>query len=712
VTRRPTRGAAVLVALVVAVVLSLGMTVSRGAPADAAPARPEAPLECDPATATDGLLPDGCYGPYPVHNYDINYSSGHFWEVDRNFVGMMTQIAFDVGTWFVRLAQWSVGWAFQFDISQYNSVGLDISKGYQDGFFEGDRFFLFALAYAVLFAYVAYNILRNKAAMALGELVASVVLVAFCSFLVANQGGYMKDTWRLMNEASASLLVAAEGRDPTQATSSDITTAVHSLQSQLHDVFVAQPYDHINWGRSLKGTPCEGARNQALDKGPHDNDDEPRDRMEDAGCDAEADFNADPSASRLGGAVLSMVASGFIATVLSGMGLTVVASKFVALLLFAMAPFIGLFAAFPGAGRRWGWLWLTTLVQAIVAVVGMSFLLSVLLIALRKTLEVTAQIGLVERYFIVIVLISLLSMARTRMLAGAQSTAGRFADNLTNVRMGGGGQQWQGPIGSSGVNLGGVGAAYTSLVGGAAIGLQRTVAQRMRERRAWHNIIKARRQGDRMAGLLHKTFYSDAPGGTHGPGPRYGYGNPASPGGGPDDGPGGPGGAVPEPESEFSPATHQVRLDRMSQRGRRPYEMANIAGGLGWHAERRYWGAIDAARRDYKATIDRGGDPTKARKRYNAAASAADRGYSRHTGQRPNVFAPPWTDRGEVSKKEMKATRRPEPPASGRRLIHEVIVQEQQASGWRFPVRNVTDKFSNWRLRGRGRKWAGKRNLR
>jgi hypothetical protein len=140
--------------------------------------------------------------------------------------------------------------------------------------------------------------------------------------------------------------------------------------------------------------------------------------------------------------------------------------------------------------------------------------------------------------------------------------------------------------------------------------------------------------------------------------------------------------------------------------------MANIAGGLGWHAERRYWGAIDDARRDYKATIDRGGEPTKARKRYNAAASAADRGYSRHTGQRPNVFAPPWTDRGEVTKKEMKATRRPEPPPSSRRLIREVIVAEQQASGWRYPVRNVTDKFSNWRLRTRGQKWAGRRNVR
>ena len=383
-TGRPTCRGAALVALVVAVVVSFGMTVSGGAPADAAPARLGAPLECDPATATDGLLPDGCYGPYPVHNYDINYSSGHFWEVDRNFIGMMTQIAFDVGTWAVRLAQWSVGWAFQFDVSHYDSVGLDISKGYQDGFFAGDRFFLYALSYAVLFAYVAYNVLRNKAAMALGELVASVVLVAFCSFLVTHQAAYMKDTWKLMNEASASLLVAAEGRDPTQATSSDITTAVKSLQSQLHEVFVAQPYDHINWGRSLKGTPCEGARNQALDKGPHDNDDEPREKMEDAGCDAEADFNADPSASRLGGAVLSMVASGFIAIVLSGMGLTVVASKFVALLLFAMAPFIGLFAAFPGAGRRWGWLWLTTLVQSVVAVVGMSFLLSVLLIGVAQ----------------------------------------------------------------------------------------------------------------------------------------------------------------------------------------------------------------------------------------------------------------------------------------------------------------------------------------
>ena len=135
--------------------------------------------------------------------------------------------------------------------------------------------------------------------------------------------------------------------------------------------------------------------------------------------------------------------------------------------------------------------------QAVVAVVGMSFLLSTLLITLKRTLGATADMGLIERFFIVVVLIGLMSQARTRLLAGAQSTAGRFADNLTNVRLGGGGAAWQGPMGSMGPNLAAAGDAYSNLVQATAVGASRTFAQRRREARAWHNTIKARRRGDR-----------------------------------------------------------------------------------------------------------------------------------------------------------------------------------------------------------------------
>ena len=715
VGRRRSGRLAILVALAVAVVITVLWT----SPAGASPARPTAPVACDPATATDGLLPDGCYGPYPVHNYDINYESGSIWDAGSwgsNFIGLLTQITFDVGTWFVRMAQWSIGWSFTFDIAKYTSVGTEISGGYNRAFISGDRFKLVALAYAILFAYVAFNVLRQKAAMALGELVMSIVFVAVSAALLANLNGYMTATWKIMDGASAALLVAGQGTgtsgapnpDPANATKSDIQRAVRDVQSELHNVFVQQPYDQINWGRDLKGQgSCEAARNQALGSGPHDNDPKPRDLMEGAGCDAEAEFNKDPSTSRLGGAFLSMVASAFVSMVLSGMGLTVVSTKFVALLLFAVAPFVGLFAVFPAGGRRWGWLWLTTLVQAVVAVIGMSFLLSTLLITLERTLGATSDMGLVERFFIVVVLIALMSQARSRLLAGAQSTAGRFADNLTNVRVGGGNVPWQGQMGTVGPNLAAAGDAYSNAITSIAGGARRTYAQRRREARSWHNIIKARRRGDRMAGLLHKTYYSDAPGGSNGPGPRGGYGTLAGAGGGP------PIGSVPEP-SEFGEAEHTGRMDNWrGPEGPPPVVRARQATELGWGPEARYWRAIDRARAGYAGTRN-----PKKRAMYDALADQAATKYRNETGATAARYAKPWEKEGLVSSDELRtgrSSRSPAPPSPepvrSRRVIHEVIVQEQMSSGWRFPTRNVTDRFSNWRLRTRGRKWAQKKDV-
>ena len=432
--------------------------------------------------------------------------------------------------------------------------------------------------------------------------------------------------------------------------------------------------------------------------------------MHNAGCDEAADFNKEPSTSRLGGAFLSMVASAFVSVVLSGMGLTVVATKFVALLLFAVAPFVGLFAVFPGGGRRWGWLWLTTLVQAVVAVVGMSFLLSTLLITLKRTLGATADMGLIERFFIVVVLIGLMSQARTRLLAGAQSTAGRFADNLTNVRLGGGGAAWQGPMGSMGPNLAAAGDAYSNLVQATAVGASRTFAQRRREARAWHNIIKARRRGDRMAALVHKTYYSDAPGGSNGPGPRYGYGTLAGAGGGP---PIGPGGFDP---SELGESAHAERMGYWgdAKHGPAPIHRANHAEELGWAPEARYWRAIDRARRGYANSKD-----PERQKHYDVLADKAASRYRKQTGApRGAVLQAVGADgSGHVRRAQHRAVARKRKaptsatPERSRRLIHEVIVQEQQASGWRFPTRNVTDKFSNWRVRTRGRRWARRRDV-
>jgi len=107
-------------------------------------------------------------------------------------------------------------------------------------------------------------------------------------------------------------------------------------------------------------------------------------------CQGPMDYNARPTSGRLGSAVVSMIASGIVGAVLTTMALTVVISKFVLICLCAVAPFIALFAVLPGSGRRWGWMWLTTLVQAVVVAVGLAFVLSMVLTITRIVLDATA----------------------------------------------------------------------------------------------------------------------------------------------------------------------------------------------------------------------------------------------------------------------------------------------------------------------------------
>jgi hypothetical protein len=202
-----------------------------------------------------------------------------------------------------------------------------------------------------------------------------------------------------------------------------------------------------------------------------------------------------------------------------------------------VAPFALLTAVLPGGGRRLSWLWLTTLMQVVLAVVGMSFLLSLLLIGLQRLLDATADVGLVERFFIVNAAVLAVAMTRRRILASGEASAGRLADNLTNTRVGGGGQPWQGPSGSRGINLRNIdkGLLYTGWAAGTATAATAAAAgrvggfvlnafrERAAERRRWHNTVKARIRGDHWAASQTRTYISSQSGGMDGPGPRGGY---------------------------------------------------------------------------------------------------------------------------------------------------------------------------------------------
>ena len=675
------------------------------------------------AVESSGLPPDQCWGSFPSNNYDLGYDEGAWDHFDRRFYGWWTGFFFDLGKGGTQISLWAIGWAYSFDISDYDQFGLIIGEDYRNNLTHNPSFRLVEIAWLALFGWAGFNALRGKLSMAAGEIIVSIVLLGMSTVLMANRAAYMESTWDLMDQSSSALLVAGQGKNP--ATEDEgVETAVADVQKQIHGVFIEQPYDYLNWGHPVSG-PCADARNQALALGPHGSDDFPREQMDEAGCNAEVDFNEEPNGTRLLGAILSMLASFVVSFVLLAVSLTVVVAKFGALLLFALAPFAALSAIFPAAGRRLAWVWLTTLVQMVVAVVGMSFLLSVLLLGVRRLLEETADVGLIERFFIVNLCVLVVAIGRRRLLASSQASAGRVADNLTNVRAGGGGAAWQGPTGSTGANLLGVdrGMRYAALGGAAAVAAGgRAVSQRLRERRAWHNTVKARRRGDRMAGVQAKTYYSDAPGGSNGPGPRGGYGDTGTPAGGgsgprPGSGPGGGSGARP---GAGDGGTRRTAGGPLSPRAR-----AAAAAADGRKPEAAYWGGVDSAGNAYRAATARSTTPEgrqRAERNYSTSVRGHRDRYETATGRSAPMHPEPWAASPGAAAGGRAATgdgsARPARPAGGqeaapqrsRRLVREVVVTETSAS-WRFPVKRMVDKGANAWTRRRGLREARDRDL-
>jgi hypothetical protein len=719
-----------LATLVLAAAVFAGSMLG-ASPAGAAPGRPMAPVACTPGQTTySGVIPDGCYGDYPVKAYDISYAVGidpRSW--GRNMMGFLTGIAFDVGTWFVALAQWSIGWAYKFPIDQYTGATTDLSAMYRGRIFSGALgTSLTTLAYSVLFVYVGFNVLRNRASMALGELVTSVALVACSTFLVGNLAGYVNGMWDLMGHGTAAMLVAADPEStvsPATANKNDIDGAVRRVQGRLHGVFIDEAYDMIQWGGPLK-EPCKKRRNEILsgnvdtswwydvrdkadflDTGIFGANDQPYQLMGDLSeCEDVANFNATPSSDRLGSAVLCMLASITVGLVLTAMALTMVVGNFVVVILFGVSPFLLLFAALPGSGRRLGWLWLTTLVQAVVVDLGLAFVLSMTLTIMQIVLKVTGPAPdgtggrpLIERMALILCLGVLLGVVRNKMTSAGSASAGRITDNLTNVRMGGGGVPWQGPTSTRGFDLGVVGSSFESAskralsqgaiaiaagtAAGAALavtGTGRIVAQRLRERRMWHNTVKARLMGDQISMVSDRSYIgSDLVGSQAGVMPRAGY--PATTPGGP-----GAGGVL-------NDVTDVDLADLMASHPDNLWVKAARANLIGDQAGYEYYRGMATLHANYPLQAGRGGADL-ARSHYDAQAQRLRLKYNQRTDGNPGpgiVVERPWdvasSGRDNLGNPRPDPTRPPIAHLAGPREFGESVRHAPVYPAWAYEKR-------------------------
>jgi hypothetical protein len=386
----------------------------------------------NPCAPTDGstaggdeasIVPDDCWGRFPSSHYDIGCDEGAWNNVSRKVYCTFTDLAFQGARSTTAVALWMVEWAYGFGVyDRFGGPAISIADTYETHLIGPLGLSHLAWFYAI--AWAGFAMLRGKVALAGSELLLSFLLAGLAALLLANPSGYLQGTFRTMGTVSGAVLSTGAGQPPPDD-ALDADAILRPLQAQLHKAFVEDPYDYLDWGSTDMPAQCRAMRDRILVFGPHGNSDGPRDAMEQAGCQEQADFNHDPNGQRLFGAILTMTAATVMAVLVGMVSLTIVVAQIIAFVLFAVAPFAALGAILPGGGRVLALGWLAALIRVALVVVGMSFVLSLLLLTIQGLLSAGNDSGIVERFALVNIVVLAMFAARRRILqAGANMAAG------------------------------------------------------------------------------------------------------------------------------------------------------------------------------------------------------------------------------------------------------------------------------------------------
>jgi hypothetical protein len=404
-----------------------------------------------------GILPDQCWGNYPSSSFDLHYDNLGF--LDHKLWALATGLAHAIGKGAIQVTLALIGWAFvTFEMEDYSPIAVVAGGRYHTELIQ--RFDqVTQLAWIVLFGFSGAKALRGKLGLAGGEIVMSIVAVSLATFMMANREGYLDGAADTIDKASTTLLAAgSQGEEPISATGEDTSytraQVIEPLQKTLHEEFVELPFDHIHFGTGDLPDECQRRRNAILWAGVHRDggwgqrymrgghgtvpaDDESgapaRPASERADCNAFADNMGRPTETRFLTALITAVVCCMVAAILGTCALTVMISKMVMMFVFIILPFGLVATILPGAGRRLAWSMAGTGVQAGAAEIGMSFVLSFLLVTLDGVHRLLRQMGLFERWLVVGLLLLIVFWVRMRWLGATKSMATNITNALTRA---------------------------------------------------------------------------------------------------------------------------------------------------------------------------------------------------------------------------------------------------------------------------------------
>ena len=442
-----------IVLFFLSVLLASVVVVGWATPAQAHTVEPTPPDELGeelyPPTDYPTNESDGIVG---IGRYDIGCANdGFVGDIGCVTIGTATNLVFSIAKMLVSVAIWLLEAATGFVVEGALTDAATPIADLLDARVLGPMR-LSHLGLVISALYMGWQFLKGRVGAGVGEFALTLVVFAVLVSVSTGSGfgGAVTGAMHTAGGISAEIvsLAADTGQD------ADISD---QLGGALVAEFVRDPYDTINWGQPLTGS-CADARNQALTSGPYGFDDTPRDIMQQAGCDAQAAFNAEASVSRLVGALLYLVVAAAAVALFVLTAFTLVVAKGLALFLIALLP-IALYAGlFPGAGRSLLWHWVAALTRVVALVIVMGIFLALLVTGLNGLLGATG--GMWTRFLLVVFFMAVMAVGRRQLLDISQRFADSTLQRLEGSRIGGShGATWIRPYQAGGLT--GLGVTHT-----------------------------------------------------------------------------------------------------------------------------------------------------------------------------------------------------------------------------------------------------------
>ena len=528
--------AALLAAVLALATVSLAATASPAAAQTGASAPPIAGVDC-PETGSERVqgalleqLIERGPGCFPTSAYTVDFDDGDWKALSRKALGSATEMVAGFARFVVGIGLWLVSWAFTFGFAaRLADPAVELAGRYQSSFAAP----LVHFALVVAAAYGGWHVLRGRLGQGLGEFgISLLVLTLAGTFMLARPKAFLEGSIKTVGNLSGAVVstavdcgadcqtvqlgnCAAGSLDPactvpggSVAGSSDPSTnpnaagppvpgssraqfvfdkyrgLIRPLERGIHQAFIEQPYELVQWGRFVESGVCRDRMNEILARSPGGERDQivhimangkegesAEDRLKRSGgsgfallftnrdedkpdgqCDALYKFNRTPTMERLGTAGLTLVAALIVTILLVLVAGTIVAAQIVAVALIAILPFAVLGGVLPGGGRQAFWRWVSTFARALLAILAMSVCLTFLLVTSRAILATESSNELMVRLSTLIAVTITAFVARRRFLEAGQRLAASLGQKLGGMGVGGArGSSWVGPAAVGGL---------------------------------------------------------------------------------------------------------------------------------------------------------------------------------------------------------------------------------------------------------------------